>query len=381
MSQVTNLLSETLLSIDEQSSLKSYFEQPEKAYLIYAFSNPVAVEYFSSTFSQITSKIPLSYKGVINYVACEFESAKKAQEFRNKFDTVIFKIKATDTILENDYSDEWFKNTVLAETSDLLPLSAFVTSSSTLNSGDAEKIKNAQKAYQRDLKTLQVLTRNETKSFNHIIDRVKDILVNGGMFLNRADCDIVIDYYVSLMKSIPYFAGGVDEFISSKLTKYICDRKMALAESSMSQHEILKDEGFRPLLNINSELSQPDLTKEERDRISTAKFPNEVSSIISQLKATDEQWNSICEQLESVLIHAYRDNYFTGNNPIFGSIVESDYGLTQLIQTAFYTFNTQIMYKSMNEISNNLNKMTLMEAVEKIKEIYRDTSNRFTATK
>ncbi|EQM48243.1 hypothetical protein D051_0941 [Vibrio parahaemolyticus VPCR-2010] len=372
MSQVTNLLSETLLSIDEQSSLKSYFEQPEKAYLIYAFSNPVAVEYFSSTFSQITRKTPLSYKGVINYAACEFESAKKAQEFRNKFDTVIFKIKATDTILENDYSDEWFKNTVLAETSDLLPLSAFVTSSSTLNSGDTEKIKNAQKAYQRDLKTLQVLTRNETKSFNYIIDRVKDILVNGGMFLNRADCDIVIDYYVSLMKSIPYFAGGVDEFISSKLTKYICDRKMALAESSMSQHEIMQDEGFRPLIAYNADYSSIEITKEQRSALHDKKLPTEVNSILSSVQLTDKQWCNIAHELQNVLTHSYLDNHFTSDN----DANDKEYGIKQLIQIAFQTFNSQLLYKSLNDISNSLNEMSMIETVDKLNLIHKETASR-----
>lgn len=372
MSQVTNLLSETLLSIDEQSSLKSYFEQPEKAYLIYAFSNPVAVEYFSSTFSQITSKIPLSYKGVINYVACEFESAKKAQEFRNKFDTVIFKIKATDTILENDYSDEWFKNTVLAETSDLLPLSAFVTSSSTLNTGDDEKIKNAQKTYQRDLKTLQVLTKNETKSFNHIIDRVKDILVNGGMFLNQADCNVVIDYYVSLMKSIPYFAGGVDEFISSKLTKYICDRKMALAESSMSQHEIMQDEGFRPLIAYNADYSSIEITKEQRSALHDKKLPTEVKSILSSVQLTDKQWRNIAQELQNVLTHSYLDNNFTSSN----DVNDKEYGIRQLIQIAFQTFNTQLLYKYLNNISNSLNEMSMIETVDKLNLIHKETASR-----
>ncbi len=372
MSQATNLLSETLLSIDEQSNLKSYFEQSEKAYLIYAFSNPVAVEYFSSTFSQITSKIPLSYKGVINYVACEFESAKKAQEFRNKFDSVIFKIKATDTILENDYSDEWFKNTVLAETSDLLPLSAFVTSSSTLNSGNDDKIKNAQKAYQRNLKTLQVLTRNETKSFNYIIDRVKDILVNGGMFLNRSDCNIVIDYYVSLMKSIPYFAGGVDEFISSKLTKYICDRKMALAESSMSQHEIMQDEGFRPLIAYNADYSSIEITKEQRSALHDKKLPTEVKSILSSVQLTDKQWRNIAQELQSVLTHSYLDNHFTDGN----DANDKEYGIKQLIQISFQTFNTQLLYKSLNDISNSLNKMSMIETVDKLNLIHKETASR-----
>lgn len=372
MSQATNLLSETLLSIDEQSNLKSYFEQSEKAYLIYAFSNPVAVEYFSSTFSQITSKIPLSYKGEINYVACEFESAKKAQEFRNKFDSVIFKIKATDTILENDYSDEWFKNTVLAETSDLLPLSAFVTSSSTLNTGDDEKIKNAQKTYQRDLKTLQVLTRNETKSFNYIIDRVKDILVNGGMFLNQADCNVVIDYYVSLMKSIPYFAGGVDEFISSKLTKYICDRKMALAESTMSQHEIMQDEGFRPLIAYNADYSSIEITKEQRSAIHDKKLPTEVKSILSSVQLTDKQWRNIAQELQSVLTHSYLDNNFTSSN----DVNDKEYGIRQLIQIAFQTFNSQLLYKSLNDISNSLNKMSMIETVDKLNLIHKETASR-----
>lgn len=372
MSQATNLLSETLLSIDEQSNLKSYFEQSEKAYLIYAFSNPVAVEYFSSTFSQITSKIPLSYKGVINYVACEFESAKKAQEFRNKFDSVIFKIKATDTILENDYSDEWFKNTVLAETSDLLPLSAFVTSSSTLNSGNDDKIKNAQKAYQRNLKTLQVLTRNETKSFNYIIDRVKDILVNGGMFLNRSDCNIVIDYYVSLMKSIPYFAGGVDEFISSKLTKYICDRKMALAESSMSQHEIMQDEGFRPLIAYNADYSSIEITKEQRSALHDKKLPTEVNSILSSVQLTDKQWRNIAQELQSVLTHSYLDNHFTDGN----DANNKEYAIKQLIQISFQTFNTQLLYKSLNDISNSLNKMSMIETVDKLNLIHKETASR-----
>lgn len=372
MSQATNLLSETLLSIDEQSNLKSYFEQSEKAYLIYAFSNPVAVEYFSSTFSQITSKIPLSYKGVINYVACEFESAKKAQEFRNKFDSVIFKIKATDTILENDYSDEWFKNTVLAETSDLLPLSAFVTSSSTLNTGDDEKIKNAQKTYQRDLKTLQVLTRNETKSFNYIIDRVKDILVNGGMFLNQADCNVVIDYYVSLMKSIPYFAGGVDEFISSKLTKYICDRKMALAESSMSQHEIMQDEGFRPLIAYNADYSSIEITKEQRSALHDKKLPTEVKIILSSVQLTDMQWRNVAQELQSVLTHSYLDNHFTDGN----DAKDKEYGIKQLIQISFQTFNTQLLYKSLNDISNSLNKMSMIETVDKLNLIHKETASR-----
>ncbi len=372
MSQATNLLSETLLRIDEQSNLKSYFEQSEKAYLIYAFSNPMAVEYFSSTFSQITSKIPLSYKGVINYVACEFESAKKAQEFRNKFDSVIFKIKATDTILENDYSDEWFKNTVLAETSDLLPLSAFVTSSSTLNTGDDEKIKNAQKTYQRDLKTLQVLTRNETKSFNYIIDRVKDILVNGGMFLNQADCNVVIDYYVSLMKSIPYFAGGVDEFISSKLTKYICDRKMALAESSMSQHEIMQDEGFRPLIAYNADYSSIEITKEQRSALHDKKLPTEVKSILSSVQLTDMQWRNVAQELQSVLTHSYLDNHFTDGN----DANDKEYGIKQLIQISFQTFNTQLLYKSLNDISNSLNKMSMIETVDKLNLIHKETASR-----
>ncbi|EGQ8893054.1 hypothetical protein GKA61_29730 [Vibrio parahaemolyticus] len=372
MSQATNLLSETLLSIDEQSNLKSYFEQSEKAYLIYAFSNPVAVDYFSSTFSQITNKIPLSYKGVINYVACEFESAKKAQEFRNKFDSVIFKIKATDTILENDYSDEWFKNTVLAETSDLLPLSAFVTSSSTLNTGDDEKIKNAQKTYQRDLKTLQVLTRNETKSFNYIIDRVKDILVNGGMFLNQADCNVVIDYYVSLMKSIPYFAGGVDEFISSKLTKYICDRKMALAESSMSQHEIMQDEGFRPLIAYNADYSSIEITKEQRSALHDKKLPTEVKSILSSVQLTDMQWRNVAHELQSVLTHSYLDNHFTDGN----DANDKEYGIKQLIQISFQTFNTQLLYKSLNDISNSLNKMSMIETVDKLNLIHKETASR-----
>ncbi|ELA8197247.1 hypothetical protein RGL65_001229 [Vibrio parahaemolyticus] len=372
MSQATNLLSETLLSIDEQSNLKSYFEQSEKAYLIYAFSNPVAVEYFSSTFSQITNKIPLSYKGVINYVACEFESAKKAQEFRNKFDSVIFKIKATDTILTNDYSDEWFKNTVLAETSDLLPLSAFVTRSNTLNSGDNDKIKNAQKAYQRDLKTLQVLTRNGTKSFNYIIDRVKDILVNGGMFLNRADCNIVIDYYVSLMKSIPYFAGGVDEFISSKLTKYICDRKMALAESSMSQHEIMQDEGFRPLIAYNADYSSIEITKEQRSALHDKKLPTEVNSILSSVQLTDKQWRNIAQELQSVLTHSYLDNHFTDGN----DANDKEYGIKQLIQISFQTFNTQLLFKSLNDISNSLNKMSMIETVDKLNLIHKETASR-----
>ncbi|EGQ8301722.1 hypothetical protein AKG60_18105 [Vibrio parahaemolyticus] len=372
MSQATNLLSETLLSIDEQSNLKSYFEQSEKAYLIYAFSNPVAVDYFSSTFSQITNKIPLSYKGVINYVACEFESAKKAQEFRNKFDSVIFKIKATDTILENDYSDEWFKNTVLAETSDLLPLSAFVTSSSTLNTGDDEKIKNAQKTYQRDLKTLQVLTRNETKSFNYIIDRVKDILVNGGMFLNQADCNVVIDYYVSLMKSIPYFAGGVDEFISSKLTKYICDRKMALAESSMSQHEIMQDEGFRPLIAYNADYSSIEITKEQRSALHDKKLPTEVKSILSSVQLTDMQWRNVAQELQSVLTHSYLDNHFTDGN----DANDKEYGIKQLIQISFQTFNTQLLYKSLNDISNSLNKMSMIETVDKLNLIHKETASR-----
>ncbi|HDY7668902.1 TPA: hypothetical protein RQK01_001707 [Vibrio vulnificus] len=372
MSQATNLLSETLLSIDEQSNLKSYFEQSEKAYLIYAFSNPVAVDYFSSTFSQITNKIPLSYKGVINYVACEFESAKKAQEFRNKFDSVIFKIKATDTILENDYSDEWFKNTVLAETSDLLPLSAFVTSSSTLNTGDDEKIKNAQKTYQRDLKTLQVLTRNETKSFNYIIDRVKDILVNGGMFLNQADCNVVIDYYVSLMKSIPYFAGGVDEFISSKLTKYICDRKMALAESSMSQHEIMQDEGFRPLISYNADYSSIEITKEQRSALHDKKLPTEVKIILNSVQLTDMQWRNIAQELQSVLTHSYLDNNFTSSN----DVNDKEYGIRQLIQIAFQTFNTQLLYKSLNDISNSLNEMSMIETVDKLNLIHKETASR-----
>ncbi|MCX8796010.1 hypothetical protein [Vibrio parahaemolyticus] len=372
MSQATNLLSETLLSIDEQSNLKSYFEQSEKAYLIYAFSNPMALEYFSSTFSQITNKIPLSYKGVINYVACEFESAKKAQEFRNKFDSVIFKIKATDTILENDYSDEWFKNTVLAETSNLLPLSAFVTSSSTLNTGDDEKIKNAQKTYQRDLKTLQVLTRNETKSFNYIIDRVKDILVNGGMFLNQADCNVVIDYYVSLMKSIPYFAGGVDEFISSKLTKYICDRKMALAESSMSQHEIVQDEGFRPLIAYNADYSSIEITKEQRSALHDKKLPTEVKSILSSVQLTDMQWRNVAQELQSVLTHSYLDNHFTDGN----DANDKEYGIKQLIQISFQTFNTQLLYKSLNDISNSLNKMSMIETVDKLNLIHKETASR-----
>ncbi|MCF9167276.1 hypothetical protein J8A87_22770 [Vibrio parahaemolyticus] len=372
MSQATNLLSETLLSIDEQSNLKSYFEQSEKAYLIYAFSNPVAVDYFSSTFSQITNKIPLSYKGVINYVACEFESAKKAQEFRNKFDSVIFKIKATDTILTNDYSDEWFKNTVLAETSDLLPLSAFVTSSSTLNTGDDEKIKNAQKTYQRDLKTLQVLTKNETKSFNYIIDRVKDILVNGGMFLNQADCNVVIDYYVSLMKSIPYFAGGVDEFISSKLTKYICDRKMALAESSMSKHEIMQDEGFRPLIAYNADYSSIEITKEQRSALHDKKLPTEVNSILSSVQLTDKQWRNIAQELQSVLTHSYLDNHFTDGN----DANDKEYGIKQLIQISFQTFNTQLLYKSLNDISNSLNKMSMIETVDKLNLIHKETASR-----
>ncbi|EJG0764903.1 hypothetical protein C4G84_RS13855 [Vibrio parahaemolyticus O5:K30] len=372
MSQATNILSETLLSIDEQSNLKSYFEQPEKAYLIYAFSNPVAVEYFSSTFSQITRKTPLSYKGVINYAACEFESAKKAQEFRNKFDTVIFKIKATDTILENDYSDEWFKNTVLAETSDLLPLSAFVTSSSTLNSGDAEKIKNAQKAYQRDLKTLQVLTRNETKSFNHIIDRVKDILVNGGIFLNLADCNIVIDYYVSLMKIIPYFSGGVDEFISSKLTKYICDRKLALAESSMSQHEIMQDEGFRPLIAYNADYSSIEITKEQRSALHDKKLPTDVKGILSSAQLTDMQWCNIAYELQNVLTHSYLDNHFTSDN----DVNDKEYGIKQLIQIAFQTFNSQLLYKSLNDISNSLNEMSMIETVDKLNLIHKETASR-----
>lgn len=372
MSQATNILSETLLSIDEQSNLKSYFEQSEKAYLIYAFSNPVAVEYFSSTFSQITNKIPLSYKGVINYVACEFESAKKAQEFRNKFDSVIFKIKATDTILTNDYSEEWFKNTVLAETSDLLPLSAFVTSSSTLNTGDDEKIKNAQKTYQRDLKTLQVLTKNETKSFNHIIDRVKDILVNGGMFLNQADCNVVIDYYVSLMKSIPYFAGGVDEFISSKLTKYICDRKMALAESSMSQHEIMQDEGFRPLIAYNADYSSIEITKEQRSALHDKKLPTEVKSILSSVQLTDKQWRNIAQELQNVLTHSYLDNNFTSSN----DVNDKEYGIRQLIQIAFQTFNTQLLYKYLNDISNSLNEMSMIETVDKLNLIHKETASR-----
>ncbi|HDV5593602.1 TPA: hypothetical protein RI785_002320 [Vibrio cholerae] len=372
MSQATNLLSETLLRIDEQSNLKSYFEQSEKAYLIYAFSNPMAVEYFSSTFSQITSKIPLSYKGVINYVACEFESAKKAQEFRNKFDSVIFKIKATDTILENDYSDEWFKNTVLAETSDLLPLSAFVTSSSTLNTGDDEKIKNAQKTYQRDLKTLQVLTRNETKSFNYIIDRVKDILVNGGMFLNQADCNIVIEYYVSLMKSIPYFAGGVDEFISSKLTKYICDRKMALAESSMSQQEIMHDEGFRPLIAYHADYSSIEITKEQRSALHDKKPPTEVKRILSSVQLTDKQWRNIAQELQSVLTHSYLDNHFTDGN----DANNKEYGIRQLIQIAFQTFNTKLLYKSLNDISNSLNEMSMIETVDKLNLIHKETASR-----
>ncbi len=372
MSQATNLLSETLLSIDEQSNLKSYFEQSEKAYLIYAFSNPMAVEYFTSTFRQITSKIPLSYKGVINYVACEFESAKKAQEFRNNFDSVIFKIKATDTILTNDYSDEWFKNTVLAETSDLLPLSAFVTSSSTLNTGDDEKIKNAQKTYQRDLKTLQVLTKNETKSFNYIIDRVKDILVNGGMFLNQADCNVVIDYYVSLMKSIPYFAGGVDEFISSKLTKYICDRKMALAESSMSQHEIMQDEGFRPLIAYNADYSSIEITKEQRSALHDKKLPTEVKSILSSVQLTDMQWRNVAQELQSVLTHSYLDNHFTDGN----DANDKEYGIKQLIQISFQTFNTQLLYKSLNDISNSLNKMSMIETVDKLNLIHKETASR-----
>ncbi|MDW1583958.1 hypothetical protein R7Q39_18755 [Vibrio sp. 947] len=372
MSQATNILSETLLSIDEQSNLKSYFEQSEKAYLIYAFSNPVAVEYFSSTFIQITNKIPLSYKGVINYVACEFESAKKAQEFRNKFDSVIFKIKATDTILTNDYSEEWFKNTVLAETSDLLPLSAFVTSSSTLNTGDDEKIKNAQKTYQRDLKTLQVLTKNETKSFNHIIDRVKDILVNGGMFLNQADCNVVIDYYVSLMKSIPYFAGGVDEFISSKLTKYICDRKMALAESSMSQHEIMQDEGFRPLIAYNADYSSIEITKEQRSALHDKKLPTEVKSILSSVQLTDKQWRNIAQELQNVLTHSYLDNNFTSSN----DVNDKEYGIRQLIQIAFQTFNTQLLYKYLNDISNSLNEMSMIETVDKLNLIHKETASR-----
>ncbi|AKO78111.1 hypothetical protein EN12_23740 [Vibrio cholerae] len=372
MSQATNLLSETLLSIDEQSNLKSYFEQSEKAYLIYAFSNPMAVEYFTSTFRQITSKIPLSYKGVINYVACEFESAKKAQEFRNKFDSVVFKIKATNTILKNDYSDEWFKNTVLAETSDLLPLSAFVTSSSTLNTGDDEKIKNAQKTYQRDLKTLQVLTKNETKSFNYIIDRVKDILVNGGMFLNQADCNVVIDYYVSLMKSIPYFAGGVDEFISSKLTKYICDRKMALAESSMSQHEIMQDEGFRPLIAYNADYSSIEITKEQRSALHDKKLPTEVKSILSSVQLTDMQWRNVAQELQSVLTHSYLDNHFTDGN----DANDKGYGIKQLIQISFQTFNTQLLYKSLNDISNSLNKMSMIETVDKLNLIHKETASR-----
>ncbi|TOJ31916.1 hypothetical protein CGI42_27075, partial [Vibrio parahaemolyticus] len=172
----------------------------------------------------------------------------------------------------------------------------------------------AQKTYQRDLKTLQVLTRNETKSFNYIIDRVKDILVNGGMFLNQADCNVVIDYYVSLMKSIPYFAGGVDEFISSKLTKYICDRKMALAESSMSQHEIMQDEGFRPLIAYNADYSSIEITKEQRSALHDKKLPTEVKIILSSVQLTDMQWRNVAQELQSVLTHSYLDNHFTDGN-------------------------------------------------------------------
>lgn len=372
MPKETNILSEILFNIDKQSSLKIYFEPPEKAYLIYVFSNPEAVESFSSTFSQITSKTHPSYEGEFNYVACEFESAKKAQEFRNKFDTVSLKLKASDTLLENDNSDEWFRNTVLAETSDQLPFSSFVTSNNTLNSSDVEKIKIAQNAYQRDLKTLQVLTRNETKSFNYIIDRVKDILVNGGMFLNQADCNVVIDYYVSLMKSIPYFAGGVDEFISSKLTKYICDRKMALAESSMSQHEIVQDEGFRPLIAYNADYSSIEITKEQRSALHDKKPPTEVKSILSSVQLTDMQWRNVAQELQSVLTHSYLDNHFTDGN----DANDKEYGIKQLIQISFQTFNTQLLYKSLNDISNSLNKMSMIETVDKLNLIHKETASR-----
>ncbi|OXX49038.1 hypothetical protein B9J93_03340 [Vibrio sp. V17_P4S1T151] len=372
MPKETNILSEILFNIDKQSSLKIYFEPPEKAYLIYVFSNPEAVESFSSTFSQITSKTHPSYEGEFNYVACEFESAKKAQEFRNKFDTVSLKLKASDTLLENDNSDEWFRNTVLAETSDQLPFSSFVTSNNTLNSSDVEKIKIAQNAYQRDLKTLQVLTRNETKSFNYIIDRVKDILVNGGMFLNRADCNVVIDYYVSLMKSIPYFAGGVDEFISSKLTKYICDRKMALAESSMSQHEIMHDEGFRPLIAYNADYSSIEITKEQRSALHDKKLPTEVKSILSSVQLTDVQWLNVAQELQSILTHSYLDNHFTDGN-------DANYkecGIKQLIQISFQTFNMQLLYKSLNDISNSLNEMSMIETVDELNLIHKETESR-----
>lgn len=372
MSDTTNLLSETLLKIDKQSDLKDYFKKPEKAYLIYAFSNPVAVEYFSSTFSQITGTTPFSYKSEVNYVACEFESAKKAQDFRNKFDAVTFKIKATGEILENDWSDEWYKNTVLAETSDLLPLSAFVIGSSTLEPCHVDKIKVSLAAYQRELRTLKVLTTKQTKSFESIIDNLKDVLVNNGMFLNRGDCDAAIDYYIALLGSIPYFAGGVDDFISSKITKYICDKKMDLAESNMCQQEIISDEGFKPLISYNVDHSSIELTTVQRNTIQDKKRPKEIDEILFSIKINDEQWLKICLDLQNVLIRSYLDNHFTEDNSFF----DKDYGLKQIVQIMFQTFNTQCLFKSLNDISNSLNEMSMIETVRNLNEIHEETINR-----
>ncbi|EGR2232240.1 hypothetical protein DZF79_28995 [Vibrio parahaemolyticus] len=365
MSNATNLLSETLLSIDKQSDLKSYFEQPEKAYLIYAFQNPIAVEHFSKTFAQITGKTPRSYTGKINYVACEFDSSEKAQSFRNKFDTVIFKIKATDTVLENDHSDEWLTNTVLAEASDLLPVSAFVINDYSLSSSDVEKINNALAAYCRNVKSLKVLTKPSNESFDQIIERVKEVLLNKGMFQSRSDCDTAIEYYASLLKSVPHFAQGMDEFLSSKLTKFICSRKTDLVESSMSQLEIMQDEGFRPLISYNADHSGIELTKEQRSYLNGKKTPKDVSNILSSAKLTDQQWTDINDELQNVLIQSYQDNHFTENN----LVSDKEYCLKQIIQSAFQTSNTQLLYKSLSGISNSLGEMSMIETVEKLNEI------------
>ncbi|MEH0791069.1 hypothetical protein KW882_02050 [Vibrio parahaemolyticus] len=366
MPNATNLLSETLLSIDKQSGLKSYFEQPEKAYLIYVFQNPVAVEHFSKTFAQITEKTPRSYTGKINYVACEFESAEKAQSFRNKFDTVIFKIKATDTVLENDHSDEWFTNTVLAEASDLLPVSAFVINDYSLSSSDVEKINNALAAYHRNVKSLKVLTKPSNESFDQIIERVKAVLVDNGMFQSRSDCDTVIEYYTSLLGNVPHFAQGVDEFLSSKLTKFICSRKIDLVESSMSQLEIIQDEGFRPLISYNADHSGIELTREQRSYLSSKKTPKDVANILSSAKLTDQQWLDINDELQNVLIQSYQDNHFTENN----LVSDKEYCLKQIIQITFQTSNTQLLYKSLCGISNSLGEISMIETVEKLNEIH-----------
>ena len=210
------------------------------------------------------------------------------------------------------------------------------------------------------------MTNPCNESFDQIIERIKVVLADNGMFQSRSDCDTVIEYYASLLGNVPHFAQGIDEFLSSKLTKLICSRKTDLVESSMSQLEIMQDEGFRPLISYSADNSGIELTKEQRSYLSSKETPKDVANILSSAKLTDQQWLDINDDLQNVLIQSYQDNHFTENN----LVSDKEYCLKQIIQIAFLTSNTQLLYKSLSGISNSLGEISMIETVEKLNEIH-----------